>query len=164
MSKDIRKVQRDQLRNPKYLEVYLRDHYRKGPEEFRFALREAVLSQDGGFAALSRRTGLARAGLYKALSAHGNPSYRTVYQVLDALGMRTVVAKKEIPVRRQKSMEQTKTYVEIADEEHGKGAKGPAVQEAQKAQMPRILPGSAKGLFVMADDFDAPLPEFSEYM
>ena len=78
MPNDITTVQRDQLRNPKYLEAYLRDHYRTGPEEFRIALREAVLSQDGGFAGLSRRTGLARTGLYKALSASGNPSYYTV--------------------------------------------------------------------------------------
>jgi hypothetical protein len=37
----------------------------------------------------------------------------------------------------------------------------PHVGSAPKAP---ILPGSGKGLFVMANDFDDPLPEFSEYM
>ena len=164
MAKDFKTVRRSQLRSPKYLETYLRNNYRKGPEEFRIALREAVLSQEGGFVELSRRTGLARTGLYKALSAKGNPSYRTVHQVLDALGVSTILAVNAPPTRRQKKLEHMKTYIEIADKQQSKDVKGKVVQEAQKAPKTHILPGSGKGLFVMADDFDAPLPEFSEHM
>ena len=38
--------------------------------------------------ALARETGLSREGLYKALSANGNPSLDTVLKVTHALGLR----------------------------------------------------------------------------
>ena len=38
--------------------------------------------------ALARSTGLTREGLYKALSADGNPSFSTVMKVAQALGLR----------------------------------------------------------------------------
>jgi probable addiction module antidote protein len=41
-----------------------------------------------GMVRLSRETGLTREGLYKALSADGNPSLGTVLKVVKALGMR----------------------------------------------------------------------------
>jgi|SRR5271156_3045908 probable addiction module antidote protein len=37
---------------------------------------------------LARETGLTREGLYKALSAEGNPSFATVIKVAKALGLR----------------------------------------------------------------------------
>ncbi|MEP6757541.1 MAG: hypothetical protein ABJA67_18720 [Chthonomonadales bacterium] len=150
MPKDIMTINRDQLRDPVYLKTFLQDHHLKGPEEFRIALREAVLSQAGGFAELSRRTGLARTGLYKALSAHGNPSYRTVYQILEALGMSTVITSKEIRPSGRRVTKTPKTNMND--------------QNTNKVTKPRILPGSAKGVFVMSEDFDAPLSEFSEYI
>lgn len=39
-----------------------------------------------GMAQLARETGLTREGLYKALSADGNPSFATVMKVMHALG------------------------------------------------------------------------------
>lgn len=36
---------------------------------------------------LARRTGMTRAGLYKALSGEGNPSFATVVKVADSLGL-----------------------------------------------------------------------------
>jgi probable addiction module antidote protein len=168
MRNDLTKARRNRLRNPVHLEAYLQDHLRMGPDEFRIALREAVLSQPGGVAEVSRRIGLARTGLYKALSTTGNPSYRTVYQVLEALGMRTVITQQEVRrARSRRKMEKTKTYIEIGGEQHDKSAQKPVGQEtqnSQKVRRSRILPGSGKGIFVMADDFDAPLPEFGEYM
>ena len=163
MARGMETVRRAELRSPKYLEAYLRDHYRKGPEEFRIALREAVLSQEGGFIELSRRTGLARTGLYKALSAKGNPSYRTVQQILDALGVSITLALKASATRRPKKMQDLKTYI-IPEKQGSKGARASVVPEAQKGSKTTILPGSGKGLFVMANDFDAPLPEFREFM
>jgi probable addiction module antidote protein len=41
-----------------------------------------------GIAQLARDTGISREGLYKALSANGNPSLATVLKVLKALGLR----------------------------------------------------------------------------
>ena len=165
MLKDVITVRRDDLRDPEVLADYLQDHLRRGPDEFRIALREAVLAQAGGVSGLSRRTGLARTGLYKALSANGNPSYRTVSQVLDALGMETIITPRVIGgAGRQGTMEQTKTASEIVQTQNSNEAIGEDVQEAPEETKQRILPGSGRGLFVMADDFDAPLPEFSEYM
>lgn len=39
-----------------------------------------------GMSQLARDTGLTREGLYKALSADGNPSFATVMKVMKALG------------------------------------------------------------------------------
>lgn len=41
-----------------------------------------------GMAQLARDTGLAREGLYKALSADGNPEFATVMKVIKALGLK----------------------------------------------------------------------------
>ncbi len=41
-----------------------------------------------GMAQLAKDTGLTREGLYKALSADGNPSFGTVLKVMKALGLR----------------------------------------------------------------------------
>ena len=41
-----------------------------------------------GMSQLARDTGLAREGLYKALSAEGNPEFATVMKVIKALGLK----------------------------------------------------------------------------
>ena len=41
-----------------------------------------------GMTQLARETGLAREGLYKALSAEGNPEFTTVMKVIKALGLK----------------------------------------------------------------------------
>lgn len=40
------------------------------------------------FSELARRAGMSREGLYKALSADGNPTFGTVLKVCKALGLR----------------------------------------------------------------------------
>lgn len=40
-----------------------------------------------GMSQLARDTGLAREGLYKALSAEGNPEFSTIMKVIKALGL-----------------------------------------------------------------------------
>ena len=44
---------------------------------------------------LSRDTGLAREGLYKALSPDGNPEFATVMKVIKALGLKLSVQQTE---------------------------------------------------------------------
>lgn len=46
------------------------------------------LARARGMSQLARDTGLAREGLYKALSADGNPEFATVMKVIRALGFR----------------------------------------------------------------------------
>jgi probable addiction module antidote protein len=41
-----------------------------------------------GMSQLARDTGLAREGLYKALSADGNPEFSTIMKVIKALGLK----------------------------------------------------------------------------
>lgn len=41
-----------------------------------------------GMTQLARDTGLAREGLYKALSADGNPEFSTIMKVIKALGLK----------------------------------------------------------------------------
>ena len=46
------------------------------------------MARSRGMAQTARDAGLSREGLYKALSADGNPSFATVLKVLAALGLR----------------------------------------------------------------------------
>ena len=46
------------------------------------------MARSRGMAQTARVAGLSREGLYKALSADGNPSFATVLKVLAALGLR----------------------------------------------------------------------------
>ncbi len=46
-----------------------------------------VIARSGNISELARRTGMSREGLYKALSANGNPSFATVMKVSQALGL-----------------------------------------------------------------------------
>ena len=46
------------------------------------------LARARGMSQLARDTGLAREGLYKALSPEGNPEFATVMKVIKALGLK----------------------------------------------------------------------------
>jgi probable addiction module antidote protein len=52
------------------------------------------LSRSKGMAQLARELNLDRKGLYKAFSSEGNPSFITVFKVLDTLGFRLKVERK----------------------------------------------------------------------
>ncbi|MHB1098020.1 MAG: addiction module antidote protein [Burkholderiales bacterium] len=47
-----------------------------------------TIARARGMTQLAKDTGLAREGLYKALSGEGNPSFATILKVTHALGMR----------------------------------------------------------------------------
>jgi probable addiction module antidote protein len=68
-----------------YLQATLEDN----PEGFAAAL--GVLARSGSMEELSRRTGVTREGLYKALSGNGNPRWNTLYKVFNALGLQIKV-------------------------------------------------------------------------
>ena len=46
------------------------------------------IARSHGIESVARETGLSRQGLYKALSAEGNPELSTILKVLRALGMK----------------------------------------------------------------------------
>ena len=47
-----------------------------------------VIARSQNMSELARRVGMSRDGLYKALSAEGNPTWSTVFKVTNALGLR----------------------------------------------------------------------------
>jgi len=47
-----------------------------------------TIARSGNVSELARRVGMSREGLYKALSADGNPSFATIMKVTNALGLR----------------------------------------------------------------------------
>jgi len=47
-----------------------------------------AIARARGMTQLAKDTGLAREGLYKALSAEGNPEFATVMKVIKALGLK----------------------------------------------------------------------------
>jgi probable addiction module antidote protein len=50
-----------------------------------------VIARARGMTQLAKDTGLAREGLYKALSAEGNPEFSTILKVTRALGLKLTV-------------------------------------------------------------------------
>ena len=52
------------------------------------------LAKEMGMTELSRASGISREHLYKALAPEGNPSYKTLCAVLDALGLRFRIERK----------------------------------------------------------------------
>lgn len=78
--------------DPEFAEAYLHAAFEALDEEggetgFLMALRHIVEAK-GGMAAIADHAGLSRESLYRALSAKGNPTLRTMKKVLHATGMR----------------------------------------------------------------------------
>jgi probable addiction module antidote protein len=73
-----------------YLDAYLED---ATPEELRGALSNVARSH--GVSDLASRSGITRAGIYKALGEGGNPSFETIRSILAAMGLRLSVAPAE---------------------------------------------------------------------
>src|SRR5687768_653542 len=66
-----------------YLDAYLED---SSPAELRAALDTVARSH--GVSDLAQRSGVTRAGIYKALGEDGNPSFETIRAILGAMGLR----------------------------------------------------------------------------
>jgi len=69
-----------------YLDAYLED---ATPEELRQAL--GTVARSHGVSDLARRSGVTRAGIYKALGEGGNPSFETIRSILSAMGLRLTI-------------------------------------------------------------------------
>ena len=71
---------------------FLEDMAENGtPGEFLHGLRTAARS--AGMTILADKLGVSRTSLYKSLAEDGNPSFATVYRVVQALGLRLSVDK-----------------------------------------------------------------------
>lgn len=79
----------EHLNSPEEIALYLDACIEEDPGDgslLRAALGDVARAK--GMSQLARDTGLAREGLYKALSADGNPEFATVYKVMRSLGLR----------------------------------------------------------------------------
>jgi probable addiction module antidote protein len=74
-----------------YLNACLQD---EDPEVFLLALQDVARAR-GGLAKLAEITDLNREHLYRMLSEKGNPEFRSLEALLDALGFRLSVTQKE---------------------------------------------------------------------
>ena len=52
------------------------------------------IARSKGMSKIAKELNIDRAGLYKALAPDGNPSFRTVFKLLDLLGLRIKVEQK----------------------------------------------------------------------
>ncbi|MGO1592313.1 MAG: addiction module antidote protein [Ancrocorticia sp.] len=67
-----------------YLEATLED----GNDPALVAQALGTIARSGNLSQLARRVGMSREGLYKALSADGNPTFATIVKVSEALGLK----------------------------------------------------------------------------
>lgn len=79
----------DDLKSDEDMALYLDACIEEDPGDgslIRAALGDIARAR--GMSQLARDTGLAREGLYKALSADGNPEFSTIMKVIKALGLK----------------------------------------------------------------------------
>lgn len=74
----------------------LSDAVMDGDPRYMAAALGAVARSHGGMSELARTTGLHRQTLQKALSERGNPTLDTVLKVLDALGLKMTIERREM--------------------------------------------------------------------
>lgn len=79
----------DYLKSPKDMAAYLEACMEEGGDDPTFiADALGTVARAYGMVKLAQETGLTREGLYKALSAEGNPSLGTVLKVMKVLGVK----------------------------------------------------------------------------
>ncbi len=93
----------DYLDSDEKIEAYLEAAFEENdPAFFQKALGAVARAQ--GMQAVATRAKSTRAGLYKALSAGGNPEFATIHRVIKALGYRlTIVSDKKAAARSPKA-------------------------------------------------------------
>ncbi len=86
------------LKTEAEIAVYLEEMFRDGDPAM-IAHGLGVAARARGMTQLARDTGLKREGLYRSLSAQGNPELSTIVRVLGALGFRLSAT----PIRAKRS-------------------------------------------------------------
>ena len=79
----------DYLTGVEDVAAYLEAAIEEGGDDPAFIAQAlGTIARAGNLSELARRVGMSREGLYKALSAEGNPSFATIVKVARALGLR----------------------------------------------------------------------------
>lgn len=78
------------LLNPEFAAAYLAAAMEEGDEEF---LNEALASvvRVNGTSDISNEIGVSRQSIYKMLSKSGNPSFKNIWKMLEALGFELTI-------------------------------------------------------------------------
>ena len=77
------------LKTDKDMAQYLEACFEEAGDDAAFIAKAlGNIARARGMTQLARDTGLAREGLYKALSENGNPEFTTVLKVIKALGLK----------------------------------------------------------------------------
>lgn len=77
------------LKTDEEMAMYLEACFEEAGDDAAFIAKAlGNIARARGMTQLSRDTGLAREGLYKALSENGNPEFATVMKVIKALGLK----------------------------------------------------------------------------
>lgn len=79
----------DFLDSPEAIAAYLDAAVEEAREEPGYLLTALdTVARAGNFSELAREIGISRKGLYKALGEDGNPSFATIWSLLNRLGVR----------------------------------------------------------------------------
>jgi probable addiction module antidote protein len=77
------------LKTDEEMALYLEACFEEAGDDAAFIAKAlGNIARARGMSQLARDTGLAREGLYKALSENGNPEFATVMKVIKALGLK----------------------------------------------------------------------------
>jgi probable addiction module antidote protein len=82
----------DYLKTPEDVAEYLVAAFEEGGDNAAYMAHVIGVAARayGGMTKLAKETGMTRAGLYKALSKDGNPSFDTIVKAMRVLGVRLV--------------------------------------------------------------------------
>lgn len=82
----------DYLKTPEDVAEYLVAAFEAGGDDAAYMAHIIGIAAraHGGMTKLAKETGMTRAGLYKALSKDGNPSFDTIIKAMRVLGVRLV--------------------------------------------------------------------------
>ena len=75
-----------------YIQAVLEDLQENGNKEAFYRSLAIIAKVNGGFAKMSKKTGLNRESLYKTLSSKRDPRFSTVIQILHSMGIKLKVA------------------------------------------------------------------------
>jgi len=80
------------LKTPENVAEYLVAAFEEGGDDATYMAHVIGIAAraHGGMTKLAKQTGMTRAGLYRALSKNGNPSFNTIVKAMRVLGVRLV--------------------------------------------------------------------------
>jgi probable addiction module antidote protein len=90
-TKDYKATLLKRLKNPEYAAGYLADVLEtESQEAFLIAIKNVLEARKTNLSRLSKKSGITRQAVYRALSKSGNPRLSTLHGILKAAGLRMV--------------------------------------------------------------------------